>query len=170
MRRMIIALSMLMVCLLIACRSSVPQSTNMKQLPKTTNPLVIRTDFENQQAWETICKLIRAPVAEGSDTFYAYVDFLEDTGFRNLSKEDLLTCVPRDYAHSFLFVVDSTAITQPDFPILVIDLYADCGRSFRAVPTKIQSIENNLSIANMDFAEFADSVDKDGIFRGFPKP
>jgi hypothetical protein len=89
-----IALSMLMVCLLIACRAFVPQSTNMKQLPKTTHPLVIRTDFENQQAWETICKLIRAPVLEGSDTFYAYVDFLEDTALRNLSKEDLLALVP----------------------------------------------------------------------------
>ena len=43
----------------------------MKQLPKATNPLVIRTDFENQQAWETICKLIRAPVQEDGDEFYA---------------------------------------------------------------------------------------------------
>jgi hypothetical protein len=31
----------------------------------------------------------------------------------------------------------------------------------------VQSIENNLSIANMDFAEFADSVNEDGVFRGF---
>jgi hypothetical protein len=29
-------------------------------------------------------------------------------------------------------------------------------------------IENNLSIANMDFEEFAENVDDDGIFRGFP--
>jgi hypothetical protein len=141
----------------------------MKQLPKATNPLVIRTDFENQQAWETICKLIRAPVQEDGDAFYAYVDFLEDIDFRNLSPEDLLARVSSDYAHSFLLVVDSTAITRPDFPILVIDLFADSGRSFRAVPSKIQSIENNLSLANMDFAEFADSVDMDGIFRGFPR-
>ena len=45
----------------------------MKQLPKTANPLVIRTDFENQQVWETICDLIRAPVHEGSERFYAHV-------------------------------------------------------------------------------------------------
>jgi hypothetical protein len=31
----------------------------------------------------------------------------------------------------------------------------------------IQSIQNNLSIANMDFEEFANSVDDDGVFRGF---
>jgi hypothetical protein len=29
------------------------------------------------------------------------------------------------------------------------------------------SVENNLSIANMDFIDFAESVDEDGIFRGF---
>ena len=141
----------------------------MKQLPETVNPLVIRTDFENQQAWETICKLIRAPVHLGSDTFYAHVELLEDTEFQNLSKDDLLARVPRDYYHSFLLVVDSTAITHPDFPVLVIDLSADRGRSFRAIPSEIQGIENNLSIANMDFLEFADAVNKEGIFRGFPK-
>ena len=41
------------------------------------------------------------------------------------------------------------------------------GREFRAVPTSIQSIENNLSLANMDFVEFAESVDPDGVFREF---
>jgi hypothetical protein len=29
-------------------------------------------------------------------------------------------------------------------------------------------IENNLSLANMDFEEFAEAVDPDGVFRGFP--
>jgi hypothetical protein len=29
------------------------------------------------------------------------------------------------------------------------------------------SVENNLSIANMGFDEFADAVYKDGVFRGF---
>ena len=28
---------------------------------------------------------------------------------------------------------------------------------------------NNLSIANMDFDDFANSVDHDGVFRGFPQ-
>jgi len=141
----------------------------MKQLRKTANPLVIRTDFENQQAWEAICELLRAPVHEDSDTFYAYVEFLDDSDYRNLSKEELLAIVPRDYDHSFLFVVDRAAIGNPDLGILAVDLHECRGRSFRAIPSQIQSIENNLSIANMDFEEFAQAVDKDGIFRGFPK-
>src|SRR6266568_1974347 len=82
-----------------------PASPKMKQLPKTAHPLVIRTDFENQQAWEAICELLRVPVHEGNETFYAYVEFLEHRDYRNLTKEELLAIVPRDYDHSFLFVV-----------------------------------------------------------------
>jgi len=140
----------------------------MKQLPKTAHPVVIRTDFENQQAWKAVCELIRAPVRDGNDALYAYVEFLEDSDYRNFTKEELLAIVPRDYDHSFLFVVDRAAIANPDFAILIVDLYESRGRCFRAIPSKIQSIENNLSIANMDFEEFAEAVDKDGIFRGFP--
>ena len=131
--------------------------------------MVIRTDFEHQQAWEAICEMIRAPVQEGSHTFLAYVDFLEATEYRNISTEELLQTLPPDYSHTFLFVVDGACISNPDFPILVVDLYESRGRSFRAIPSQIQSIENNLSIANMDFEEFAEAVDKDGIFRGFPR-
>ena len=170
MRGRIIALGTLMACLMAACRPPAPQSTSMRPLPKTDNALVIRTDFENQQAWRAICDLIRAPVHEGSYRFYANVDFYEGTEFRNLGKEDLLRRVPKDYNHSFFLVVDKDAITRPDFPILVVDLFAERGRSFRAIPSQIQGIENNLSIANMDFSDFADAVDNDGVFRGFPRP
>jgi hypothetical protein len=142
----------------------------MKQLPKAINPLLVRTDFENQHAWETICKQIRAPVHSGSYTFHAHVEFLESADFRNFTKEGLLARIPANYGHSFLLVVDSTSITHPDFPILIIDLGKDRGRSFRAIPTEIQAIENNLSIANMDFFEFAAAVDKEGILRGFRRP
>jgi hypothetical protein len=139
----------------------------MTQLPKTENPLVIRTDFENQQAWETICDLIRAPVTDYGEGFYANVEFLDLPEFRNLSQDEVLKTVGPDYDHSFLMIVDSVAVRDPEFPILVVDLYAERGSSFRAIPTMIQGIENNLSLANMDFFEFADNVSQDGVFRGF---
>jgi hypothetical protein len=31
----------------------------------------------------------------------------------------------------------------------------------------MQSVENNLGIANMDFSQFADAAGPDGVFRGF---
>ena len=48
-----------------------------------------------------------------------------------------------------------------------MDLFEELGRTFRAIPSAIQSIENNLSITNMDFREFADNLDADGVFRAF---
>ena len=139
-----------------------------KILPQTNCPLVIRTDFENQQVWKKICKLINAPVPSPVDEpFYAYVQFLDDKDFRGLSMEDLLTRVPTNYKHSFLLVVDSATFAHPEFPILVVQLRGARGRNFRAIPTAIQAIENNLSIANMDFFEFANAAGSDGIFRGF---
>jgi hypothetical protein len=131
---------------------------------------VIRTDFEDQKAWKTICKLIRAPVPAFGDAFYAYVQFLDDEAFRGLSAEELLDCVPSGYKHSYFFVVDAAAIGHPEFALLVVDLRGAEHRKFRAIPAAVQAIENNLSIANMDFFEFAGAVDEDGVFRGFPSP
>jgi hypothetical protein len=39
---------------------------------------------------------------------------------------------------------------------------------FRVVPQEMWAVENNLSLGNMDFKEFADAVGQDGVFRGFP--
>jgi hypothetical protein len=78
-------------------------------------------------------------------------------------------CFPRTTNTAYLIVADRTAISLPDHPLLIVDLIEERGRTFRAIPSQIQSIENNLSIANMDFEEFADAVDASGVFRGFPE-
>jgi hypothetical protein len=65
-------------------------------------------------------------------------------------------------------VVDRATIAGADHPVLVVSLQRrHRGEHFRAVPSAVQSIENNLSLANMDWRDFADSVDADGVFRGF---
>ncbi len=66
-------------------------------------------------------------------------------------------------------VADSVAISPPDYPLLVIDLSEERGRQFRAMAREVCSIDNNLSIANMDFIDFANEMDKGGVFRGFPE-
>jgi hypothetical protein len=138
------------------------------QLPRTPNPPVIRTDFSDQQAWEEICKLLHLPVEQGGILFQANIDLLERSDLQGLTSEELLAAVPADYEHAVCFVVDATTIGHKEFPILVLNPVSRAG-SFRAVPSQIQPLENNLSIANMDFEEFASAVDKDGIFRGFPQ-
>ncbi len=142
----------------------------MKQLPRTANPAVIRTDYENQTAWLAICAILRAPVYLGTYAFYANLDIVEDSDYRDLTDQELVTMGSDEYDHSFFMIVDKTAITNPDFPILVVDLHEPRGCSFRAIPSAVQGIENNLSVANMGFEEFANAVDADGIFRNFSQP
>lgn len=68
---------------------------------------------------------------------------------------------------SFLLIADAAAVGRDVHAVLVVDLVDEPGRSFRAAPGEAQSVENNLSLANMDFFEFAESVGPDGVFRGF---
>ena len=138
----------------------------MKQLPQTENPLVLRTDFSNQAAWEAIRAAIQKPV--DIFRFRANVEFLDDAEYEGITKKQLLELVPKDYNQTFIVISDQIAISHPEHPLLIIDLFEGLGNDFRAIPSAVQSIENNLSIANMDFEEFAEAVDGDGIFRGFP--
>ena len=137
----------------------------MKRIPDTHNALVLRTDFSDAAAWEAICAAIQTPVG----AFRAYVDFVSDPAYDGLTTEQTLALIPPGSNHTFMFIVDRTELSPPDHPILVVDLYAEPGRTFRVIPSEMWGVENNLSIANMDFEEFAEAVDQDGVFRGFPE-
>lgn len=139
----------------------------MKPIPLTEEALVLRTDFTNQAAWERIAAAVQKPV--GFFRFRANLNFLDDPAYSGITKEQLLELIPKDYNHSFIMVVDAFTIARADHPLLILDLYGEVGNEFRAIPSQIQGIENNLSIANMDFEDFSGSVDKDGVFRGFPR-
>jgi hypothetical protein len=140
-------------------------------IPHTSSPLVIRTDFEDDRRWNGVWDAIRAPVpGPGGATFYAYVEKLEDRAFAGATPEKLLASLPEHYRHSFLVVADRRTMSQPDHRLLIVDVRRERGRTFRALPTTVQSIENNLSISNMDFFEFANAAGPDGIFRGFRPP
>ena len=137
----------------------------MKPLPQGQAALVIRTDFSDDGAWEAIGAAILQLTEEG---FGAQVEFVDDAAYRGVTKEQLLNLVPDgDQRPFFLMIVDDVTVRSPEHPVLVVDLWREPGREFRAVPAAVQAVENNLSIANMDFADFAGAVDEDGIFRGF---
>lgn len=137
---------------------------DVKKLPEAEHALVVRTDFSDDAAWHSLCAAIREPVGESQ--FRDYVDFISDPQYDGLAPDQLRTLMP-DLLHSFFFIADRVALTHPDHTILVIDLYDKPGRTFRVIPSEMWSVQSNLSIANMDFEDFADSVDQDGVFRGF---
>lgn len=138
----------------------------MKTLPDTQNPTVLRTDFSDDQAWSRLCSLIASPI--GRDGFLAYVTFVSDSGFAEVTAEKLAAHRPEGYPHSFIIMADATTFADPEQSLLVVDLLDKPGRTFRSLPTRIQAIENNLSLGNMGFEEFAGDANAGGVFRGFP--
>ena len=145
-------------------------------------PWVVRTDFSNETAWHDLTRAIAAPQREpGTDLeFLAHVQFVDEQKSRGLTPEQLVRELPADYGFEYLFVADAETFRSAERPLLVVG-FRSTGESsaggrgerreiqtFRAIPATIQSIENNLSIANMDYADFANSVQTDGVFRGFP--
>ena len=94
---------------------------SMKQIPEPENAPVLRTDFSDQIAWEKIRAEILKPV--GIFRFRANVEFIDDIDFADIRKDQLLETLPTDYSHSFIIVVDQIAISHPEHPLLIIDLF-----------------------------------------------
>jgi len=135
----------------------------MKTIPETRHAAVLRTDFSDDDAWDEVCDEIRTPSGE----FVASVECISDRAFDGVTPQEVAELVRPDSRHTFLFLVDHDTLADPEHPVLVVDLYSEPGRSFRVIPGEMWGVENNLSIANMDFEEFAEAVDRDGVFRGF---
>jgi hypothetical protein len=138
-------------------------------LPDTWSVPVVRADFSDDGVWVRITEKIAEPTVEG---FGADVEFVEDPALTGLDEAALAAGYPRAYPHAYrhpvLFVVDAVAVTEPEHPLLVVNLNAGVDVApFRALPRQVQGIQNNLSLANMDYVEFARSAEADGVFRGF---
>ncbi|MEU5993157.1 DUF6461 domain-containing protein [Spirillospora sp. NPDC047418] len=139
------------------------RNPTMKTLPQSLAAQLVRTDFSDDRAWAAVRATIETPNEDG---FRAYAGVIDDLAYRDLTTEEVLGLVPPDSRNPFLAIVDRATIESPEMPILVIDLRGERGE-IRVIATEFWGIENNLSLANMDFHEFADAVDPDGVFRGF---
>ncbi|RYD79911.1 MAG: hypothetical protein EOP53_08865 [Sphingobacteriales bacterium] len=95
------------------------------------------------------------------------VQSLNNPDYSNLGNEQLPRFGSNHSEHTVVFVVDSITFSHPDYPILCITLDEEYGKSFRVIPAEVSIVAANLFLANMDFFEFYDSTDPDGIFRGF---
>ncbi|MPN18579.1 hypothetical protein SDC9_165939 [bioreactor metagenome] len=133
-------------------------------IPSSENALLIRTDFANESAWQKL----KAAASEPEDPFIFTMEVVDDPANSGATTEQVVTALPEDYPHTFIVIADSAAVSQPDYPLLVVDLSEERNRPFRAIATQVASIDNNLSIANMGFEEFAGCVDESGVFRGMP--
>ena len=121
---------------------------------------MLRTDFSDERAWESL----RAAIEKAGDEFKANVQYISDREYDGMEPGELPSLV-KDSA--FAFIADHETLTMRGRPVLVMDLAEQPGRVFRVLASQLALVENNLSTANMDFEEFAAASDEKGIFRGF---
>ncbi|OZC76493.1 hypothetical protein CH251_06235 [Rhodococcus sp. 06-462-5] len=150
--------------------------------PPHGQSILVRTDFSDDDAWHALVRDAQAIHRHpGGYDMQAVLTPVDDRRFENRTIEELLVL---DVDSHYLFVADSMTIQNPQHPILVLDMVddeesddeddedvddedmAERVRSFRVTPESLPSVENNLSIANLDFADFADHLDSDGVYRG----
>lgn len=125
---------------------------------------VIRTDFTNDAAWMKIQKDVAVPNRMG---FSAHVRFIDEKQYSGLTGQELIQRVPGLDQYGFIFVADTTAMSALEHHLLVFDPFSPKGKTFRVSPAETWAVENNLSLTNMDYSEFAGAADPDGVFRGF---
>ena len=126
---------------------------------------VVRTWFGNDYQWAS---LRRAVGSRGE--FIAPVHFVDDRSFDGLTVPALVSLAEQTpNGPLFLLLADEAAMAADEFPLLVIDLFDRPGRFFRVIASELWGVASNLPIANMDWEDFAEAVDADGVFRGFPR-
>jgi hypothetical protein len=133
--------------------------------------LLIRTDFTDDAAWRTVAAAAMAPGVGDESDFAAILTCVNTPENDGLSIADLLEMIG-DRPPYYVFIADATTMADPEHPILAVDTGAEefghsRGQTVRVIPCQMWSIENNLSISNMDFEDFVDGAGPDGVYRGF---
>ena len=160
-------------------------------LDNDATPLV-RTDFSDDVAWERVAHAVMAPAdfgvgidpdVPGDDGLYApNIGAVADREFEGATGQSLADAASGEVL-GYVLLADGRSIREAaaggELTVVYVDLSVapeDAeefgwvnGRELRCDVREVASIEANLSIANMDFEEFADSVEEDGVFRGFPR-
>ncbi|MGX7698410.1 DUF6924 domain-containing protein [Gordonia polyisoprenivorans] len=128
--------------------------------------LLIRGDFSDPDGWTTVANAVLAP--DPVDGFTADLTLVDDPTYDSITGDELADAIGEPPPF-YVFLCDTQTLSHPDHPILAINLDAEdtSNRSVRVMPAAMWSIENNLALGNMDFADFVGAADTDGIFRGF---
>lgn len=141
---------------------------------------VVRTDFSDDEAWELVVYELTKPDDDGVE---AHVTPVEDRALANVTGDVLGGAFDgQGMSYGYLVLADARSMAEAaagvdltvDYVDLSISDLEDAelgesfpGRTFRCAARQFPSVEVNLSIANVKFAEVADNVAADGVFRGF---
>jgi hypothetical protein len=128
-------------------------------LPATKRVLLVRADFSNDAAWRSL----QANMGKESDEF----ELVGNAATAGLNAKQLLKQIPEGYGHSIAVLADERTFASKEPTLLVVDLQDEPGQSFRTLAACLHEVYDNLSVANMEFAEFIKAAKaSDGMYRG----
>ncbi|MFV5996116.1 DUF6924 domain-containing protein [Streptomyces sp. NPDC056231] len=144
--------------------------------------LIIRTDYNDETTWQAVATGLTQSWGEKGE-FEAHVHLIDDPAWADATPDEVLTAVRRDENLSVVFVADRVTMRSADCALLACDVWSEDEdldpmyyqelidspqpREFRTAPAAVHDVHANLSIANMDFEEFAEeaSADPEGVLR-----
>lgn len=137
----------------------------MLTLPSSENgSFLVRTSFTDDEPWIDLLTFV---LTENQDGFRAYVRAIDDKAWDGASWEQVReAALTANNNAAVLFIVDRPALGT-GYPIQVIDLHEESRHPFRCIATELWGVDNNLNISNMDWEDFSESTDDEGVFRGF---
>ena len=138
-------------------------ATPLSQALGTGKSLLVRTDFVSDADWREIVNAVTTPSEDG---FLAQLAIVDDKSLDGETVDGIVAAISAGAAYAVLFVADQVTLREPEHPILCITLPLSA-RHFRVIPGALWSVENNLSLANLDFEDFCEAAGPDGIYRGF---
>ncbi|MFJ8077393.1 DUF6924 domain-containing protein [Streptomyces sp. NPDC096176] len=146
--------------------------------------LVIRTDYGDDRVWQAVLADLAQPGGDNGE-FEGRVHLVDDRVWAGATPDEVLAAVRRDEDLSVVFLADNVTMRSVHRALLALDIdteeedldpvhYQELidsppPREFRTAPSGVHDIDANLSIANMDFEEYAEeaSTDPDGLYRSF---
>ncbi|MFI5716359.1 DUF6924 domain-containing protein [Nocardia sp. NPDC051750] len=130
--------------------------------------LLVRTDFTDDAAW---AQTLAAVIASYDEDMMSELTPVDDVSFAGLTAADLGDLID---GQTYVFLADTITMTDPEHPLLAVDtsdedVRGDGDPVFRIAPLAMAEVEVNFLLANVDFEDYAGSVDDDGVFRGFDR-
>jgi hypothetical protein len=134
------------------------------QLPSGDAALLIRTEFNDDALWLAV---VDAATRKNPDGFAANLAVVDDAAWAGASAQDVFAAHAGDKVRVVAFIFDAAAALDKERrALLCVNLAGKKVRTLRVLPTEVWSVENNLTLGNMEWRDFASAL-KDGTFEGF---
>jgi hypothetical protein len=142
--------------------------------------VVVRTHFGDDEAWRAVLALAAQSWGDEEDDFESTTYPVDDPTLSGVAVEAVRdTLASIDEYLSVVFIADEETMRHPRHPLLAVNLddepnFLDdegsvFGRQFRIVPRQASGVHVNLTLANMDYTDWAHiaKADPDGVFHDF---